>query len=180
VYRQTRAGLPFLSGDNAVAKGQLAATTALQMNVKPHIIHVVGYSEGTHAATPEVVVESCKIVRGVVRSCLSGNAEAINDPIITKRRDEIISEAKYLLNFIKSEYAARSEDPLGDAAVLSDCIKRGILDAPHIVKNDVFRGTLQTRVIDGKCLAWDSENKRVMDENTRLEKLIGKKYSIAG
>ena len=172
IYRQTRAGLPFLSGDEAVAKGQLAATTALQMNVRPHIIHVVGYSEALHAATPEVIIESCKIVRGVVRSSLSGNAEALNDPRVIKRRDELIREANYLLGFIKDEYTDESDDPLADAAVLSDCIKRGILDAPHIVKGGEFKGCLQTRVKDGKCVAWDGES--IVDERTRLEKLTGK------
>jgi len=174
VYRQTRAGLPFLSGDSNIAKGQLAATTALQMNVKPHIIHVVGYSEALHAATPEVIIESCKIVRGVVRSTLSGNAEALSDPRVKERREELVSETNYLLNFIKDEYSGASDDPLADAAVLSDCIKRGILDAPHIVKGGEFRGTLQTRVRDGKCLAWDVKAEREMDEKTRLEKLTGK------
>jgi len=174
VYRQTRAGLPFLSGDEAVAKGQLAATTALQMSVKPHIIHVVGYSEALHAATPQVIIESCKIVRGVVRSTLSGNAEAQHDPRVKTRCSELISEANYLLNFIKEEYSDISDDPLADAAVLSDCIKRGILDAPHIVKGGEFKGTLQTRVRDGKCVAWDIDSERVMDEATRLQKLTGK------
>ena len=173
IYRQTRAGLPFLSGDEAVAKGQLAATTALQMNVKPHIIHVVGYSEALHAATPEVIIESCKIVRGVVRSTLSGNAEAVYDPRVIARRDELILEAKYLLDFIQKKYADVSDDPLADAAVLSDCIKRGILDAPHIVKSGEFRGTLQTRVKDGKCVAWDVSTGREMDEQERLERLTG-------
>ena len=173
VYRQARAGLPFLSGDSAVAKGQLAASTALSMNIKPHIIHVVGYSEAIHAATPEVVIESCKIVRGVVRSCLHGNAEAINDPCVTARRDEIISEAKYLLDFIVDKYSGESGDPLADAAVLSDCIARGIIDAPHIVKNEKFRGTLQTRMKDGKCLAWDGKSKSFIDEQTRLKRLVG-------
>jgi len=181
IYRQTRAGLPFLSGDDAVAKGQLAATTALQMNVRPHIIHVVGYSEALHAATPEVIIESCKIVRGVVRSTLSGNAEALSDPRVRERRDELISEANYLLGFIKDEYSDMSSDPLADAAVLSDCIKRGILDAPHIVKGGEFKGSLQTRVRDGKCLAWDSGKQAkkgsggcAMDEKTRLINLTGK------
>ena len=178
IYRQTRAGLPFLSGDSEVAKGQLAATTSLQMNVRPHIIHVVGYSEAIFAATPEVVIESCKIVRGVVRSCLNGNADATNDSRIKQRRDEIISEARYLLDFIKREYAAVSDDPLADADVLADCIKRGILDAPHIVKNEKFRGTLQTRVIDGKCLAWNGKTTSVMDERTRLEMLTGKTLKL--
>ena len=174
VYRQTRAGLPFLSGDSGLAKGQLAATTALQMNVKPHIIHVVGYSEALHAATPDVVIESCKIVRGVVRSTLTGNAEALDDPRVKMRRDELLSEAGYLLDFIKDEYSHVSQDPLSDAAVLSDCIKRGILDAPHIVKRGEYKGTLQTRMKDGKYMAWDAKAGRVMDERTRLEILTGK------
>ena len=178
VYRQTRAGLPFLSGDNAMAKGQLAATTALQMNVRPHIIHVGGYSEALHAATPEVIIESCKIVRGVVRSTLSGNAEALHDPRVKERRDELLSETRYLLDFIRDEYSGMSSDPLADAAVLSDCIKRGILDAPHIVKGGEFKGTLQTRVKDGKSLAWDGKAGRVIDERTRLQALTGKEASL--
>jgi len=179
VYRQTRAGLPFLSGDEAIAKGQLAASTALQMNVRPHIIHVVGYSEALHAATPEVIIESCKIVRGVARSTLSGNAEAMYDPKVIRRWDELLSEANYLLDFIKNEYSGVSNDPIGDAAVISDCIKRGIMDAPHIVKTGQFRGTLQTRVKDGKCLAWDSKTGRAINEKTRLEKLTGKAIRVA-
>ena len=179
VYRQTRAGLPFLSGDSGIAKGQLAATTAMQMNVKPHIIHVVGYSEALYAATPEVIIESCKIVRGVVRGTLHGNAEAIHDPIVKARRNELLREAKYLLDFIKDEYSGISSDPLADAAVLSSCIKRGIIDAPHIVKGGEFTGILQTRVRDGKCLAWDSRSGRAIDEKTRLETLTGKVNRIA-
>ena len=176
IYRQTRAGLPFLSGDCSVAKGQLAATTALQMNVKPHIIHVVGYSEALHAATPEVVIESCKIVRGVVRGALHGNAEAVHDPRVKARCDELLKEATYLINFIQDEYSSISRDPLADAAALSDCIKRGILDAPHIVKGGQFKGTLQTRVRDGKCLAWDSVAGCAVDEKKRLETLTGKNH----
>jgi len=178
IYRQTRAGLPFLSGDEAVAKGQLAASTMLQMNVRPHIIHVVGFSEALHAATPAVIIESCKVVRGVVRSTLHGNAEAINDPHVRERREELLSEAKYLLDFIRDEYSAVSADPLADPTALSDCIKRGILDAPHIVKKGEFRGTLNTRVRDGKCLAWDNKAGRVIDERTRLEMLTGRSRRV--
>ena len=177
VYRQTRAGLPFLSGDDAVAKGQLAATTALQMYVCPHIIHVVGFSEALRAATPEIVIESCKIVRGVVRSTLYGNADALYDPRVKQRRDELLSEAGYLLDFIRDEYSGVSNDPLTDPAVLSNCIKRGILDAPHIVKGGEFHGTLQTRVKDGKNLAWDGKSGRALNERERLELLTGKRLA---
>jgi len=109
-----------------------------------------------------------------VRSTLSGNAEAVYDPCVKERRDELINEANYLIGFIKDEYSDTAEDPLADAAVLSDCIKRGILDAPHIVKGGEFRGTLQTRVKNGKCVAWDNTAGSIMDERTRLKRLTGK------
>jgi hypothetical protein len=171
VYREVRAGLPFLSGDKNVAKGQLAASTALAMNVRPHIIHVVGYSEAEYAATPEVVVESCGIVRGVVRSTLFGNANACADPRVRERRDELIAEAEYLLGFIEDEYAGVSDDPLADALVIADCVKRGILDAPHIVRPDNPSGAIRTRVVGGKCVAWDTDSAAPINERARLERL---------
>jgi hypothetical protein len=64
--------------------------------------------------------------------------------------------------------------------VLTDCIKRGILDAPHIVKKGEFKGNLQTRVRDGKNVAWDSEKQKTMDEKTRLKKLTGKTLKSTG
>ena len=70
VWRQVRAGLASFPVDLSLAKGQLAASTLVSMNLKPHIVHVVGFCEGDHAATPEDVIESCKIVRGVIRNCL--------------------------------------------------------------------------------------------------------------
>ncbi|MDR2356861.1 MAG: cobalamin-dependent protein [Oscillospiraceae bacterium] len=171
VYREVRAGLPFLSGDPDVAKGQLAASTALAMNVRPHIIHVVGYSEAVFAATPAVVIESCGIVRGVVRSTLFGNVSGVADPRVGERRDELVREAEYLLGFIVGEYASVSSDPLGDAAVIEDCVRRGILDAPHIVR----RGgdAVRTRVVDGKCLAWNGDSGAPMSERERLGRLAG-------
>lgn len=170
-YRETRAGLPFLSGDLDVAKGQLAASTMLQMNVKPDIIHVVGYSEAEHAATPQVVVESCKIVRGVVRSTLQGAADACQDERVRRRVDELIGEAGYLLGFIKERYRGLSQDPLADPWVIADCVMRGILDAPHIVKNQVYRGVLNTRIVEGKCLAWDVKKGKALLEAERIEQL---------
>jgi hypothetical protein len=169
-YRQTRAGLPFLAGDLAIAKGQLAATTMLQMAVQPDIIHVVGYSEAEHAATPAVIIESTKIVRGVIRSCLQGNADAAADPAVQARKHELIGQAKYLLDFIRSFYG-EYEDPLFEPAALADCVRRGILDAPHIVKNETYRGILHTRLINGRCVAYDAAAKRELDEKQRLEAL---------
>jgi len=167
-YRQTRAGLPFLSGDLNVAKGQLASSTMLQMAVNPDIIHVVGYSEAEHAATPDVIIESSKIVRGVIRSCLKGNANAAADPAVKARKDDLLREAQYLLGFIREFYKEVSDDPLFDPAVLADCVCRGILDAPHIVKNERYKGILSTRVIDGKCLAYNESTGKAITEAERM------------
>ena len=170
-YREVRAGLPFLSGDLDIAKGQLAASTYLSMALSPHIIHVVGYSEAEHAATPQVVIESCKIVRGVIRSVLEGGANATYDPAVIARKEELLREARVLLSFIQERYAPYSADPLADPHVLSDCIRRGILDAPHILKNQKFRGILETRMYGGRCVAWDSAKKQPMSEAQRLQAL---------
>ncbi len=170
-YREVRAGLPFLSSDLDVAKGQLAASTYLSMALKPHIIHVVGYSEAEHAATPEVVIESCRIVRGVIRSILFGGVDYAQDRRVQERKEELIAEAIYLIEFIRQRYAGSSEDPLADPAILSDCIMRGILDAPHIVKNQKFRGILKTRMQDGKCVAYDPQRQCAITEKERMELL---------
>jgi hypothetical protein len=152
----------------------------LAMNIRPHIIHVVGFSEAEHAATPGVVIESCKIVRGVIRSVLDGSADAKYDPNVTLRKNQLISEARYLLDFIVNEYGKRSPDPLSDADVLTGCVKRGILDAPHILKRGAFTGNLKTRMSGGKCLAYDPQNGRFLSERERLNRLSGGKDVLYG
>jgi hypothetical protein len=139
----------------------------LQMAVRPDIIHVVGYSEAEHAATPAVIIESTKIVRGVIRSCLQGNADAAADPAVQARKHELIGQAKYLLDFICCYYK-EYKDPLFEPAALADCVRRGILDAPHIVKNETYRGILHTRLINGRCVAYNAAAKRELDEKQRL------------
>ncbi|WZL72435.1 methionine synthase [Clostridiaceae bacterium 35-E11] len=170
-YRQVRAGLASLSADLDVAKGQLAASTYLAMSIQPHIVHVVGFSEADHAAKPEDVIESCKIVRGVIRSTLHGTVDMGNDPIVQSRKKELIHEAKVLLNKIKELYP-ENQDPWTDPIVLADVIKRGIIDAPHLRGNPSAKGTLETRIIDGKCLAYSKSMNRHISEEERLSTLL--------
>ncbi|WP_432403699.1 methionine synthase [Wukongibacter sp. M2B1] len=171
VFRQVRAGLASLSADLDVAKGQLAASTYLAMSVKPHIIHVVGFSEADHAAKAEDVIESCKIVRGVIRSTLHGMADMTQDKTVIDRKNELISEARVLLNAFKILYT-ESNDPWSDPVVLTDVIKRGIIDAPHLRGNPSAKGTLETRIIDGKCLAYSKKLGRAISEDERLSELL--------
>ncbi|GAB6085967.1 hypothetical protein [Alkaliphilus crotonatoxidans] len=173
VYRQARAGLASLSADLDVAKGQLAASTYLAMAIKPHIIHVVGFCEADHAAKPEDVIESCKIVRGVIRSTLHGMADMTQDNEVMTRKQELILEARYLLDMLKNLYPL-SQDPWAEAEVLADAIKRGIIDAPHLKGNSYAYGGLETRMIDGKCLAYSRQFNRPVSEKERLELLLNK------
>lgn len=171
-YRETRAGLPLFNADEDVAKGQLAASTFMQMTVKPHIMHVVAYCEADHAATAEDVIASCKIAKGVIRHTINDQYSIDQDPKIIERKDELISEARILINFIERHYD-QYEDPLACPKVIADCIKKGYIDAVHIVKNDEFTGNLRTKVVDGKCVACDEQG-RVLSEKERIMKLIEK------
>lgn len=173
VYRETRAGLALFNADEAVAKGQLAASTFMQMTVKPHIIHVVGYCEADHAAKAEEVVESCRIVKGVIRHTLEDSFSIEKDENIQRRKEELIREANYLISFIAKEYSS-FEDPIGTPYVLCDCIYKGYIDAVHIKKNERFKGDLMTKILNGCCVAVDPENGKIMSEEERLNRLKGR------
>ena len=170
-YRQVRTGLASLSADLDVAKGQLAASTYLSMAIKPHIIHVVGFCEADHAAKPEEVIESTKIVRGVIRSTLDGIADMSQDGEVHQRKHELMEETRFLLQTIKKLYP-QSEDPWSDPKVLEDIIKRGIIDAPHLRGNLSAKGTLETRIIDGKCMAYSKKLDKTVTEEERLKELL--------
>lgn len=170
-YRQVRAGLASLSADLDIAKGQLAASTYLAMSVKPHIIHVVGFCEADHAAKPDDVIESCKIVRGVIRSGLHGMADMTQDKSVIDRKNELLNEANVLLSTIKELYPY-SDDAWADPVALADAIKRGVIDAPHLRGNPNAKGTLETRIIDGKCLAYSKTLGRAISESERLSELL--------
>ncbi|MDF2675072.1 MAG: cobalamin B12-binding protein, partial [Clostridiales bacterium] len=170
-YRQVRTGLASLSGDMDLAKGQLAASTYLAMGVKPHIVHVVAFSEADHAASPEEVVESTKIVRGVIRSCLNGMPDMSQDEDVCKRKQELIEEAHFLLYTISRLYP-ESKDPYSDPYVLTDIIRRGIIDAPHLRGNENVKGTLETRIFDGKCIAYSKILGREVRERERLHEFL--------
>lgn len=168
--RQVRAGLLHLSPRMNVAKGQLSASTMLALAMKPHIIHVVGFSEGDHAATADDVIESCEIVGGVVRNTLFGAPDLTVDPVIQERKEELISEARALLSALAA-LGTDANDPLSDPRVLAQAIKTGMLDAPHLKGNPDAAGLLETRVINGAVYAVDSSSKEVLTESSRLAAL---------
>lgn len=167
VYKQTRAGLPLFHPNSNIAKGQLAASTFMQMSVRPHIIHVVGFCEADHAASAKEVIESCNIVKGVIKHTLGENFAIESAPEIVNRKNHLINEAKYILTYIYDKYEYRTE-PLLDANILADIVKLGILDAVHIVRGKKFNGNLHTAFHNGACDAIDSITHEVLSEQKRL------------
>ena len=87
VYRQARAGLASFPADLSQAKGQLAASAYLALSIKPHIYHVVGYCEAHHAATAEDIIESCSIVRGVIKNEFLGSVDMTKDDNVQRRKE---------------------------------------------------------------------------------------------
>jgi hypothetical protein len=170
--RQVRAGLLHFSPDLRVAKGQLAASTVLALGLRPHIVHVVSFSEGDHAATADDVIESCEIVRGVLRNCLFGMPDPTIDESVEARRARLVAEAEVLLAAL-SALGEGEEDPLTSPRVLAEAIKLGVLDAPHLKGNPHAAGMLQTRPVNGAIEAVDAKTKQVLTESERLRALPG-------
>jgi len=169
--RQTRAGLLSFATDPNVSKGQLAASTVVQLAIKPAIVHVVGYSEGDHAATADEVIESCQIVHGVIRNCRTGMPNMLSDPAVQERKEELLSEANILLDAIRALGRGQS-DPLTDPEVIAQAIEIGLLDAPHLQGNPYAAGKLFTASVDGAIRALNPENGEVLTEQERIDQLL--------
>jgi len=171
-YRMIRTGLASLSQDPNIAKGQLASSIAVAMAIKPHIVHVVGYSEGDHAATGKEIIESCKIAKGVIKNCLMGLPNMASDRNVRKRKEELISEVNILLESIKRIADGDVNDPLQDPETLNKAIKIGLLDAPHLKGNKYAKGELVTKIINGACYAVDPTTDKILMEKERISHVL--------
>lgn len=168
IFTQIRGGLAHFSPHLHVAKGQLAASTLLGLFLRPHIIHVVNFSEGDHLARPEEVIESAQIVEGVLKDAFFNLPDVTRDPLIEEHRERITRETLLLLEAIRN--LRRSEDPLLDPDVLTEAVRRGLLDAPHLAGNPWALGKVKTRIVEGVLYAVD-EKGNVLSEEERLKGL---------
>lgn len=171
IYRQARAGLASFPADLYQAKGQLAASAYLAMAIKPHIYHVVGFCEAHHAAEAEDVIESCKIVRGIIKNEFLGSIDLTKDENVQNRKRQLIEEANIILDSIKS-LGPGAEDPLSDPDTLVKAVKLGILDAPQLKGNPAASGQLKTRMVKSALFAYDEENTRIIPEKERIESIL--------
>ena len=172
IIRMVRSGLNSLSIRPNVAKGQLAVSVYNAMVLKPHIVHVVGYSEAQDVATPDVIIESCDIVRGVVERALKDTSMPEHDPRMINRKKYLISEARYLLQVIKKVGLRISDDPYPSPEVMEEIIRLGILDAPDLKGSKVAKGRLVTAIIDGGCDAVDERTGKPPSERQRLTEFV--------
>ncbi len=165
ILKETRAGLSFFSPDPHVAMGQLCASTMLQMAVSPHIMHVVSYCEGDHAATADDIITSCKLVSRVIQDAAGGLPDMLRDDDVQARKAELLAEARVLLDEI-DRFGNRSgvDDPTVDATVLSRIVRAGLFDAPHLRSFRKGRGGMKTMIIDGKCIVVDERGEPVPEK----------------
>ena len=168
VFTQIRGGLAHFSPHPEIAKGQLAASTFLGLFLRPHIVHVVNFSEGDHLARPEEVIESAHIVQGVLKDALFDLPDVTKDPYVAEHRARIKHEALLLLEALKS--LGQGEDPFLDPGVLAGAVTRGLFDAPHLLGNPWAKGKVQTRIVEGMLYPVD-EKGRVLSEEERLRRL---------
>ncbi|MGC8779124.1 MAG: methionine synthase, partial [Candidatus Caldatribacteriaceae bacterium] len=169
VFTQVRGGLAHFAPQLEVAKGQLGATTALGLFLRPHIVHVVGFAEGAHLVGPGEVMESARIVQGVLRDLLLGLPEIGRDPRIEERKEELKEEARLLLDTIR-KLKENEEEPFLSPGVLTEAVRKGLLDAPHLWGNPEALGKARTKIVNGVLRPVDEEG-RVISERERLRKL---------
>lgn len=171
VWLQTRAGLLSYPVDVDAARAHLASSVYVQMALRPHIVHVVSYTEAEHAANAGEVIESCKIARRVIENAL-GSADMTTDDRVKKRQRELVEEAKITVEAIKNLTQNMDVDPLVDSKTLARAIETGVLDAPQLKNNPYARGEIQTRIDwRGACITVCKQTGDPMTEAERISYL---------
>jgi len=171
IWKQTRTGLLSHPLDPDLARGHLAASIYLQMALQPHIIHIVGHTEAHHAATADDIIEASKIARRVVENAVRGAPDMSADPAISRRRKQLIGEAKMLLEAIVALAGPDIDDPLTDPQTLARAVTCGLMDAPQLRNNKFGRGQVRTMIFKGSSVAVDPKGK-ILEEHKRLAELV--------
>jgi hypothetical protein len=169
-FREVRAGITSLPHDPGEAKGHMAASAVFSMALRPHILHVVGFSEATQVVDADVLIESCRIARGAARLFLQGAPDPAFDPAVQARKEHLVTEAKVLLQAIR-ELGPGSPDPWADAGVITKAIQRGLLDAPHFRGHPHLYGKIVTACIGGAWEPIDPASRKPIGERERLRAL---------
>jgi hypothetical protein len=171
IWYQTRTGLLSYPLEINAAQAHLSSSIYLQMALKPDIIHVVSHVEADHAATPQDVIEACKMAQRAIETALKGQPDMLNDPAIQNRAGELVREAAITLDAIRRIQADSGEDPLTDPVTLAGAVTRGILDAPHLRNSPIACGRIKTSITAGQCVSVD-EKGEPLPEAIRIAQIL--------
>ena len=171
IWRQTRTGLLSHPLEDNAARAHLAAGIYVQMALKPHIVHIVGHTEAHHAATAEDVIDASRMARRAIENALAGQPNMLMDPMLIRRKDELVKESRLTLQAIRKLYSGKEGDPFTSPENLAEAVKKGILDAPHLKNNQFACGEIATRILNGACEVVDQNGKK-LTEADRLNKFI--------
>ena len=171
IWRQTRTGLLSYPVEIDAARGHLVASIYLQMSLKPHIVHIVGHTEADHAATSADVIEAANLARRAIENAITGQPDMSADPFIKHRREQLVAESKITIQAIKDLSVSKTVDPLIDPHTLSQSVKVGIMDAPHLRNNNFALGKINTRILHGSCVAVDLSGNPLIEQD-RINQLI--------
>jgi hypothetical protein len=171
VWRETRGGLTSYPPDPSVARGHLAATVALQMQLKPHIVHIVGHTEAHHATTAAELVEACRIADGAISQCLLGLPDMTADAGVQRRKAELLADAAVLLDAI-ARLRNGDRNPYTDEDVLARAVEVGLLDAPHLRGNAAACGKIVTQMVGGASLAIEPATGKPIPERERVARAL--------
>ena len=173
IWRQTRTGLLSYPVEMEAARAHLATSIYVQMAVRPHIVHVVGFTEAEHAATAADVIESCKMARRSIQNAINGQPDMTQDSRVRERVEELVTDAKLLIEAIRSLAPAEIRDPLIDPSTLAKAVTSGLLDAPQLKNNRFARGDIFTTIDSrGACVVIDAASGNVIKEQDRIHKIL--------
>ncbi len=115
------------------------------------------------SARPEEVIESCRIIRGMLQDSLENFPDLGLDRRVQRRKKDLLASARLILEAVG--------DP-GDPPSLLRAVERGVLDAPDLRGRPPARGEIVTRLIGGACQTVDPETGREIKEEDRLATLF--------
>jgi len=172
IFRQTRTGLLSYPLEVSAARSHLSTTIYVQMALKPHIVHIVGHTEAHHAATADDIIEASHLASRAIDYAIEGQPNMTLDPIIQKRKEELINEAQVTLQAIRSISPSGIKDPYNDPKTLSLAVQSGIMDAPQLMNNPFALGKIRTKIDKrGACVAIDPDSGVELSEKDRIERL---------
>jgi uncharacterized protein (DUF2342 family) len=105
-----------------------------------------------------------------LKNAWNGFPDLASDQEVIDRKEYILEEARKLLELMR-DY---SQDELSDPKHLSELIKTGFLDAPHLKGNPEALGQMKTLPINGGYESVDVSGKSIK-ETDRVQKLIAQK-----